>query len=109
MSLRQAINVIMGANVGTTITAWLLSLSGISGKSIFVSLFKPTSFTPIIALIGIVFLIFGKSNQKKDTAAVLLGFATLMLGMDTMSQAVSGLKDIPAFSQMFIMFKNPIL
>lgn len=109
MTLRQAINVIMGANVGTTVTAWILSLSGISSDNLFVQLLKPTSFTPVLALIGTVMLMMGKSSKKKDTGTILLGFATLMFGMDTMSAAVSGLKDVPAFQQMFIMFKNPIL
>ena len=109
MTLKQAINVIMGANVGTTVTAWILSLGGISSDNIFVQLLKPTSFTPVLALIGTAMLMLGKSSNKKDSGTILLGFATLMFGMDTMSGAVSGLKDIPAFQQMFIMFKNPIL
>ena len=109
MTLKQAIHVIMGANIGTTVTAWILSLSGISGSNIFLKLLKPSSFTPILALIGIVFLMFTKSNKKKDIGVVLLGFATLMYGMETMTGAVSGLRDIPAFQDMFIMFKNPIL
>jgi len=109
MTLTQAINVIMGANVGTTVTAWILSLGGISSDNIFVQLLKPASFTPILALIGTGMLMFGKSSKKKDTGMILLGFATLMFGMDTMSSAVSGLADVPAFQQMFLMFKNPIL
>ncbi len=109
MTLNQSIGVIMGANIGTTITAWVLSLGGISGDSMFVQLLKPTSFTPILALIGTAMLMFGKSSKKRDTGTILLGFATLMFGMDTMSDAVSGLADVPAFQNMFIMFKNPIL
>lgn len=109
MTLKQAIHVIMGANIGTTVTAWILSLGGISGDSMFVKLLKPSSFTPILALIGIILLMFTKINRKKDIGVVLLGFATLMFGMETMTGAVSGLKDIPAFQEMFIMFKNPIL
>lgn len=109
MTLRQAINVIMGANVGTTVTAWLLSLAGISGSNIWVKLLKPSSFTPVLALIGIIFYMFCKSGKKKDTGMILLGFATLMFGMETMSGAVSGLKDVPAFASLFLMFKNPIL
>ena len=109
MTLKQAISVIMGANVGTTVTAWILSLSGISSDNLFVQLLKPTSFTPILAIIGTAMLMFGKSSKKKDTGTILLGFATLMFGMDTMSAAVSGLKDVPAFQQMFVMFKNPVL
>ncbi len=109
MSLKQAINVIMGANVGTTVTAWILSLGGISSDNVIVQLFKPTSFTPILALIGIAFFMFGKNNKKKDTGMILLGFATLMFGMDAMSGAVNGLKDVPAFQQLFVTFKNPVL
>lgn len=109
MTLRQAINVIMGANVGTTVTAWLLSLAGISGSNIWVNLLKPSSFTPVLELIGIIFYMFCKSGKKKDTGMILLGFATLMFGMETMSGAVSGLKDVPAFASLFLMFKNPIL
>ena len=109
MTLRQAINVIMGANVGTTVTAWLLSLAGISGSNIWVNLLKPSSFTPVLALIGIIFYMFCKSGKKKDTGMILLGFATLMFGMETMSGVVSGLKDVPAFASLFLMFKNPIL
>ena len=109
MTLRQAINVIMGANVGTTITAWLLSLAGIDSGSTWVQLLKPSFFTPVLALIGIVLYMFCKQNRKKDTGMILLGFATLMFGMETMSGAVSGLKDIPAFANLFLMFKNPVL
>ena len=99
MTLRQAINVIMGANVGTTVTAWLLSLGGIDSGNVWVSLLKPTSFTPV----------FCKNDRKKDTGMILLGFATLMFGMDTMSGAVAGLKDVPAFTNLFLAFKNPVL
>lgn len=109
MTLKQSIGVIMGANIGTTVTAWILSLGGISSDNIFMKLLKPTSFTPILALIGTVFIMFSKSSKKKDTGTILLGFATLMFGMDTMSGAVSGLADIPAFQNLFLMFKNPIL
>ena len=109
MTLRQAINVIMGANIGTTVTAWILSLGGIESSNVFVQLLKPTSFTPILALIGIILYMFCKSSKKKDTGMILLGFAVLMFGMDAMTGAVSGLADVPQFQQMFIMFKNPIL
>ena len=109
MTLKQSIGVIMGANIGTTVTAWILSLGGISSDNIVMQLLKPTSFTPVLALIGTVLLMFGKSSKKKDTGSVLLGFATLMFGMDTMSGAVAGLADIPAFQNLFLMFKNPIL
>ena len=109
MTLRQAINVIMGANVGTTVTAWLLSLSGIDSGNVWVQLLKPSSFTPILALIGIINYMFCRSSKKKDTGMILLGFATLMFGMETMSGAVAGLKDVPAFTNLFIAFKNPVL
>ena len=109
MTLRQSIGVIMGANIGTTVTAWILSLGGISSDAIFMQLLKPTSFTPILALIGTGLLMFGKTSKKKDTGTILLGFATLMFGMGTMTNAVSGLADVPAFQNMFIMFKNPVL
>ena len=109
LSLGQAINVIMGANVGTTATAWILSLGGIEGDGIFLKLLKPTSFSPILALIGVVHYVFLKDTKKKDTGLILLGFATLMFGMDTMSDAVAGLKDVPQFQQLFVMFRNPIL
>ena len=109
MTLKQAINVIMGANVGTTVTAWLISLSGIEGDSLVLKLLKPTSFTPILALIGVIFFMFCKSGKKKDTGVILLGFATLMFGMDAMSDAVAGLRDVPEFANILLMFTNPIL
>ncbi len=109
MTLKQAIGVIMGANIGTTVTAWLLSLGGISGDAVWVQLLKPTSFTPVLALIGIIMYMFSKDSRKNDTGMILLGFATLMFGMDTMSGAVSGLRDVPAFREMFVAFTNPLL
>lgn len=109
MTLRQAINVIMGANIGTTITSWILSLGDIDGSSILITLLKPTSFTPILAIVGIIFYMFLKDDSKKDIGSILLGFATLMFGMDTMSNAVSGLANVPGFSNLFILFTNPLL
>ena len=109
LALKQAINVIMGANVGTTVTAWILSLGGIDSGNVFVKLLKPTSFTPILALVGIILYMFTKNSKKNDIGLIFLGFATLMFGMDTMSGAVEGLKNIPWFQEMFIMFTNPIL
>ena len=109
MTLRQAINVIMGANVGTTVTAWLLSLGGIDSGNFWIKLLKPSSFTPVLALIGIIYYMFCKDNKKKDTGMILLGFATLMFGMETMSGAVAGLKDVPAFTNLFVAFQNPLL
>ena len=108
MTLKQAINVILGANVGTTVTAWILSLSGIEGGGIL-QLFKPSTFTPILALVGIIMYMFLKGEKKKDTGMILLGFATLMFGMDTMSAAVKGLANVPEFTQLFTMFENPVL
>ena len=109
LSLSQAIGVIMGANVGTTVTAWVLSLGGISGDSLILQLLKPTSFTPILALVGIVYYMFVKDAKKKDIGMILLGFAVLMFGMDTMSGAVKGLKNEAWFTNLFLLFKNPIL
>ncbi len=109
MTLKQAINVIMGANIGTTVTAWILSLGGIEGDALFLQLLKPMSFTPVLALIGIIFYMFCKSDKTKDTGTILLGFAVLMFGMDIMTNSVSGLADVPAFQNLFVMFKNPIL
>ena len=109
MTLGQAINVIMGANVGTTVTAWILSLGAIDSGNLFMQLLKPSSFTPVLALIGIIFYMFLKTDKKKDTGMILLGFATLMIGMDIMSGAVSGLKEVPAFQNLFLLFTNPLL
>ena len=109
MTLRQAIGVIMGANVGTTVTSWLLTLTQIDGENVIVQLFKPDSFVPVLAAIGIILYMFQNSAKKKDIGLVLLGFAVLMSGMDTMSAAVSGLKDVPQFAELFVMFTNPIL
>ena len=108
LSLRQSIPVIMGANIGTTVTAWLLSLSGISGDSLFLQLLKPSSFTPVLAVIGIILYLTGK-GKKKDTGLILLGFATLMFGMESLSGSVSGLRNDPNFTKFFLMFSNPIL
>ena len=109
ITLKQSIYVIMGANVGTTVTAWLLSLTGISGDSVIVQLLKPSSFTPVLALIGIIFYMFVKNTEKKDTGMILLGFAILMYGMESMSGAVSGLKEVEGFTNLLTVFSNPIL
>lgn len=109
MTLKQAINVIIGANIGTTVTAWILSLGGIDSGNFFVQMLKPTSFTPILALVGIILYMACKSSKNKDTGVIFLGFTILMFGMDTMSASVSGLKNVPQFQQMFLMFENPIL
>lgn len=109
MVLSQAINVIMGANIGTTVTSWLLSLTGIESDNVFVSLLKPSSFTPVLALIGIILYMFLKNSRKKDIGQILLGFSVLMFGMEAMSEAVKPLKDIPEFQNILLMFSNPIL
>ncbi len=109
MSLRQAINIIMGANVGTTVTAWILSLTGIDGSSLFMKLLKPTSFTPVLALIGIIMFMASKNQKRKDTGTILLGFAVLMFGMDTMSAAVKPLAQVDGFRNILMMFSNPIM
>ena len=109
ITLKQSIYVIMGANVGTTVTAWLLSLTGISGDSVIIQLLKPSSFTPVLALIGIIFYMFVKNTEKKDTGMILLGFAVLMYGMESMSGAVSGLKEVEGFTNLLTVFSNPIL
>lgn len=109
MKLRQGIGIIMGANIGTTITAWILSLSGIEGESFVVQMLKPANFWPIFALLGAVFVMFFKSEKKKNIGLIALGFGVLMYGMDTMSNAVSFLKDVPAFGEILLMFTNPIL
>ncbi len=109
MTLKQSINVIMGANIGTTVTAWILSLGGISGDNIIVRLLKPMSFTPVLALIGIVLYMFCKTRKKQDIGTILLGFAVLMFGMDIMTGSVSGLAAIPQFQELFLLFTNPVL
>ncbi|MBE6894661.1 MAG: Na/Pi cotransporter family protein [Ruminococcaceae bacterium] len=109
MTLRQAIGVIMGANVGTTITAWILSLSGIQGDSFLITLLKPSTFSPILAFIGILLYMASKSDKKKNVGVILLGFAILMTGMDLMSGAVKPLRDVPEFCNLFTLFTNPIL
>lgn len=110
MKLSQAVGIIMGANVGTTITSWILSLSGISGgSSIFIKMLKPTYFSPILAVIGIVLIMYTKSERKHDIGNILLGFTVLMFGMDTMSGAVEPLGELEWFQRMFVMFSNPIL
>ena len=109
MKLTQAVGIIMGANIGTTITSWILSLSSIEGDSFLLKLMKPSSFAPILALIGIILLMFCKSEKKKNIGTILVGFAILMTGMDQMSAAVKPLKDVPEFTNILLMFSNPIL
>lgn len=109
MQLSQTVGIIMGANVGTTITSWILSLSGIESNNFFIRLLKPTSFSPVLALIGVILLMFSKKERKKDIGAIFIGFAILMFGMETMSQAVEHLKDVPEFTGILTMFSNPVL
>ena len=108
MKLTQAVGIIMGANIGTTVTAWILSLAGIESSNFFISLLKPSSFAPILALIGIVLLMFTKSSRKKDIGVILVGFAVLMFGMETMSGAVKPLADVPEFTNLLLAFSNPV-
>ena len=110
MKLTQAVGIIMGANIGTTITSWILSLTGISSGNVFIKLLKPSSFSPVLAAIGIICMMTGKDGSRKKTiGSILLGFAVLMFGMETMSGAVSPLKDNPTFTGMLTAFSNPIL
>lgn len=109
MKLNQAIGIIMGANIGTTITSWILALTGIQSDNIFVSLLKPSSFSPILAVIGATFILFSKKDRKKDIGTIMVGFAILMFGMETMSAAVKPLANVPQFTNMFTMFTNPVL
>lgn len=109
MKLSQAIGVIMGANIGTTVTSWILGLSGLESSSFFVQLLKPTSFSPVLAIIGAALLMFSKKEKKKDVGMILIGFAVLMMGMDTMSDAVKPLRDVPEFTSILTMFSNPFL
>lgn len=109
MQLTQAVNVILGANLGTTVTAWILSLNGIEGGNFFTNLLKPTSFTPFLALIGIIFLMFSKSEKRRNIGTVLLGFSVLMFGMNMMSEAVSPLKENEGFQNFLKSFSNPVI
>lgn len=108
MKLSQAIGIIMGANIGTTVTSWLLSLTGIESSNFFLRLLKPSSFSPILAIIGVILYMSGK-EKKKDIGEIMVGFAVLMFGMETMSGAVEPLADVPEFTNVLTMFHNPIL
>lgn len=109
MKLSQAVGIIMGANIGTTVTSWLLSLTGIESGNIFIKLLKPSSFSPVLALVGIILMMGAKSKRKKDVSEILLGFAVLMFGMETMSGAVKPLADVPEFTGILTKFSNPLL
>lgn len=109
MKLTQAAGVIMGANIGTTVTAWILSLTSLESDNFFVRLFRPASFSPILAIVGVTVILFSKKEKSQNAAAILLGFAILMFGMDTMSAAVQPLQDVPEFTDLLTKFSNPIL
>lgn len=109
MQLSQAVGVIMGANIGTTVTSWILSLAGIQSSNFFIQLLKPTSFAPVLALIGVVFLMFLKDAKKKDIGTILIGFSVLMFGMETMSGAVKPLAEVPEFTGILLKFSIPVL
>ncbi len=109
MKLHQAVYIIMGANIGTTVTSWILSLTGIESSNFFVQLLKPTSFSPVLAFIGIIFLMFSKKEKKHNIGTILVGFAVLMFGMDEMSSAVKPLANVPEFTNILTMFENPFL
>ena len=109
MKLAQAAGVIMGANIGTTMTSWILSLAGLEGSNLFIRLLKPTSFTPVLAIVGVALVMFAKAEKKHHIGTVLAGFAVLMTGMTMMSDAVKPLANVPEFTNILLMFTNPIL
>lgn len=108
MKLSQAVGIIMGANVGTTVTAWILGLTGIQSSSFLITLLKPTSFAPVLAIIGVAFIMFSKKERRQNLGIIFVGFAILMFGMDTMSNAVKPLADVPEFTNILLMFSNPL-
>ena len=109
MKLSQAVSIIMGANIGTTVTSWILSLTSIEGDSVFLQLLKPGNFTTVLALLGVIFIMFVKSEKKKNIGMILVGFAILMVGMDNMSEAVKPLREVPEFTNLLLLFSNPVL
>ena len=109
MKLRQAVGIIMGANIGTTITSWILSLTGIQSDNFIIQMFKPTSFSPVLAIIGVIFILFINDSKKKDIGTIFIGFAILMYGMDMMSSAVKPLAEVPEFTNLLLKFSNPLL
>ena len=109
MKLSQVVGIIMGANIGTTVTSWILSLTGIQSDNFIIRLFKPTSFSPILALIGVILIMFTKSQKKKDIGTIFVGFAILMYGMNAMSGAVEPLAEVPEFTGLLVKFSNPLL
>ena len=109
MKLSQAVGVIMGANIGTTITSWILSLTGIQSDNFIIQMFKPTSFSPVLAIIGVIFILFINDSKKKDIGSIFIGFAILMYGMDMMSSAVKPIAEVPEFTNLLLKFSNPLL
>ena len=109
MKLSQSVGIIMGANIGTTVTAWILSLAGIESDNFFLSIFKPVNLSLIMAVVGVIPIMFSKSSRKKDIGSILLGFALLMIGMNMMSESVNPLSDMPEFQNILLLFSNPIL
>ena len=109
MKLSQAVGVIMGANIGTTVTSWILSLTGIQSDNFIIQMFKPTSFSPVLAIIGVIFILFINDSKKKDIGTIFIGFAILMYGMDMMSSAVKPLAEVPEFTNLLLKFSNPLL
>ena len=109
MKLSQAVGVIMGANIGTTITSWILSLTGIQSDNFIIQMFKPTSFSPVLAIVGVIFILFINDSKKKDIGTIFIGFAILMYGMDMMSSAVKPLAEVPEFTNLLLKFSNPLL
>ena len=108
MSLKQAVGIIMGANIGTTVTSWILSLTGIESDAFWIRMLKPSSFSPILAIVGVGILLFSHKDKLKNAATILVGFAILMFGMDSMSAAVSPLAEVPEFTNLLIEFQNPV-
>lgn len=109
MKLSQSIGIIMGANIGTTITSWVLSLTGIESGNFFVRLLKPSSFSPVFAIVGVILMLFSKNSKRKEIGTILAGFAILMFGMETMSGAVKGLAEVDSFTGILTRFENPVL
>ena len=109
MELSQTVGLIMGSNIGTTLTAWILSMAGIQGDNIFISMLKPENFSPILALVGVILIMAGRSERKKDTGSILCGFAILMFGMELMKDAMAPLTDMPGFDSILTRFNNPLL
>ena len=109
MQLEQTIGVIMGSNIGTTLTAWLLSTAGIKSDNVLISMLKPENFAPIVALIGIIMIMMSKKKKRQDIGTIMVGFAVLMFGMELMKNAVSPLAEMESFSKLLVAFKNPLL